>query len=120
MRVANINILSAVNTGSATGSKIDVNQVVSASFTVVNGDATAAGTVKIQCSNEIVTNDDRAIFVPSAGSWVDIPNASSTIASGVGNAIVIPNMCFSYIRAVFTRSGGGSSTITVNMNALSC
>lgn len=119
MRQAQVIILNAANDVTRTGPKFDVNQAVSASFTIVNGDATAAGTVKIQCSNEVVTNNNRVEFVPSASSWVDIPNATATVTAGVAPAIVIPNMCFSYIRAVFTQSGAGSTTIVVTMNYLS-
>lgn len=111
MRQAIVQILNADNSASATGSAFQVKQAVSASFTVINGDLTAAGTLKLQCSNEYTTG--------TPTEWNDIPNATSSIASGVGSAILVPNMCFAYIRAVYTRSGGGSSTIRVNMNYLS-
>jgi hypothetical protein len=117
MRNSQVQIMSDVNTGNITGAAQDVNQIVSASFCIVNGDATAAGTVKLQCSNDIVSNHSRVNFTPT--NWCDIPNATSTVAAGVGPAIVIPNMCFSYIRAVYTRSSGGSTTMQVNMNTLS-
>jgi len=113
MRQALVQILNAANTASATGSSFDVNQAVSASFVPVCGDATAAGTLKLQCSADIIPTN----VTPT--NWVDIPNATSAIASGTGPAIVIGNMCFKYIRAVYTRTSGGSTTITVNMNYLS-
>lgn len=119
MRQAIVQILNSANTATVTGNAFDVNQAVSASFTIVNGDITATGTVKIQVSNELVNNYDRSTFVPSNASFVDIPNATATVTAGVAPAIVIPNMCFSYIRAVYTRTSGGSTTITVNMNYIS-
>lgn len=118
MRNAQVLILSGADTGSITGSAIDVGQVVSASFMPVFGDATAEGTVKLQASNDLVANNNRATFVPT--NWADIPSATSVIASGVGSAIVVNSMCFSYIRAVYTRSSGGSTTGTLLMNSLSC
>jgi hypothetical protein len=118
MRNAQVQILNAADTASVNGSAFDVNQAVSASFQIVCGDATAAGTVKLQVSNDIVSNGgDRKNFTPT--NWSDIPNATSAVSSGVGPAIVIGNMCFSYIRAVYTRTSGGSTTIIVNMNYLS-
>jgi len=117
MRNAQVLVLSGADTGNVTGTAFDVNQIVSASFTSVCGDATAAGTVKLQVSNDLVSNGTRNNFTPT--NWSDIPNATSTIASGVGPAIVIGNMCFSYIRAVYTRTSGGSTTIQVLMNSLS-
>lgn len=102
---------------SSIGNIIDVNQIVSASFVPVFGDVTAAGTIKLQVSNDIPTTY-RQLFVPT--NWADIPNATSTISSGVGPAIVIGNMAFSYIRAVYTKTSGGSTTIQVYANVLSC
>lgn len=118
MRQTQVIILSALATANRVGDKQDVNQAVSASFQVLNNaDLTIAGTVKIQVSNQICQpQTDRFNFVPT--EWSDIPNATTTIAAGVGPAIVIPNMCMSYIRVVFTRTGG-AGTIDVVMNYLS-
>lgn len=117
MKSAQKTILNNVNTASATSSAVDVNQAVSASFVPTMGDITAAGTVKIQCSNDNPPARYTGTFVPT--NWADVPNATSTIALGVGPAIVIPNMCFSYIRAVYTRTSGGSSTVVINMTVIS-
>lgn len=117
MRNAQVNIMSAADNVTQTGSAFDVGQAVSASFVPSFGDATAAGTVKIQCSNDGSNARYTDTFVPT--NWADIPNATSTVVAGVGPAIVIPNMCFSYIRAVYTRTSGGSTTININMNVLS-
>lgn len=117
MRNTNAIILSADNTASSNGSAIDANQMVSASFQVVNGDVSAAGTVKIQMSNDLDSNGNMSPFVPT--NWTDIASASIAVASGVAaNPIVISQMCFRWIRAVYTRTSGGSSTISVKMNAL--
>jgi hypothetical protein len=116
MKNSQVTILSAVDTASATGLAIDVNQVVSASFQIVCGDATAAGTVKLQMSNDLPVGA-RNQFVPL--NWVDVPSATTTVALGAAPPIVIAAMAFSYIRAVFTRTSGGSTTIVVNMNTLS-
>lgn len=125
MRNNQYQILNAVDTASQTSAAVDVGQAVSLSFCPIFGDATAAGTVKIQCSNDnpSITGyrqgaaDGSKPFVPT--NWSDVPSATSTIASGVGPAIVIPNACFSYIRVVYTRASGGSTTVIVNMNILS-
>lgn len=118
MRPLNCNVLSAVDTGSATGGKIDSNQLVSASFAAVFGDATAAGTVKIQASNDICTDGYQpATFTPT--NWIDIPSATATISSGGSALILLTNLSYRWMRVVYTRSGGGSTTINVNMFALS-
>jgi len=117
MRNSQVKILSAGDTSSQTGSSYFTGQLVSASFAPVFGDVTAAGTLKIQCSNDVPVGAPQS-FIPT--NWSDIPNATSTIVAGVGPAIVIPNMCFGWIRAVYTRASGGSSTVVVNMNQLGC
>lgn len=118
MRNFNGNILSGDDSGSVTGGKIDTNQTVSASWLGYFGDATAAGTLKIQFSNDPCAFGNLAVdFTPT--NWADIPNASVSVSSGASVAIVIANMCFRWIRAVYTRSGGGSTTVNVLMNSLS-
>lgn len=112
MRQAISQVLSGSAAGSITGLAFDVNQAVSASFCPATADATAAGTFKIQCSSDIITNGS------APTNWCDIPNATSVMVAGVAPAIVIGNMCFKYIRVVFTRTAG-ASTVTVNMNYLS-
>lgn len=113
MRQAIAQVLSGSAVGNITGLAFDVNQAVSASFCPATGDATAAGTFKIQCSNDIITVKGQA-----PANWCDIPNATSVMVAGVAPAIVIGNMCFKFIRVVFTRTAG-ASTVTVNMNYLS-
>ena len=112
-------IASGAATGNVTGSAINVGQLVSASFQIVTGDAAVAGTVKIQMSNDNPNSSGHGItssFVPT--NWSDIPNATSTVTAGVGAPIVISNMAFAFIRAVFTRSAG-TTAMAVNMNGLS-
>lgn len=118
MRNTNCQILSGANTGSVNGSQIDANQLVSASFHAFQGDGTAAGTVKIQASNDVCAYGNLAAdFVVT--NWVDIPSATASVASGGPVLITIAQMSYRWIRAVYTRTSGGSSTVVVNMNALS-
>ena len=112
MRDLCISILSASDATSQTGAAVDANQLVSASFQSIFGDSAAAGTVKLQASND-------AVVAPTQPSnWSDIPSATATVTAGVAPLIVIPNMCFRYVRAVFTQTTPGSSNVTVKMNAL--
>ncbi|GAC1502082.1 MAG: hypothetical protein NVS1B10_06690 [Candidatus Saccharimonadales bacterium] len=112
MRDLCITILSASDATSQTGPAIDANQLVSASFQSIFGDVTAAGSVKLQASNDAVV----APALPT--NWSDIPSATATVTAGVCPMIVIPNMTFRYIRAVFTQTTAGTTTVTVKINAL--
>jgi len=115
MRIANIPALSASDATSQTGVAIPADQLVSASFQSVFGDTVAAGTVKIQASNDINPSINSPNFVPT--NWSDIPSATSTVTAGVAPIILIPNIAYQYMRVVFTSSVAGSTTIKVNMNA---
>ena len=118
MRNICCNVLSAVNTASQNGIVVDANQLVSGSFLAYFGDATATGTFKIQASNDPCPfGNTAANFTPT--HWADIPSASVAIAAGASQLILIPNMAFRWVRAVYTRGSGGSTTVNVNMNALS-
>lgn len=112
-------IASGPSSANVTGNAVNVGQLVSASFQIVTADATAAGTVKLQMSNDNPNPSGHGfdpLFVPT--NWSDIASATSTVTAGVGAPIVIPNMAFAFIRAIFTRTGG-TTTISVNMNGLS-
>lgn len=118
MRRVNVNVLSAIDTASANGSQIDANQLIQASFQSIFGDATAAGTIKIQMSNDIANcTAQPGDFVVT--NWSDIPGATATVVTGVVAPISLANMAFRWIRVVFTRTGGGSTTVNVNMLAMS-
>lgn len=118
MRNYPVQMLNAINTISQTGSAVFVGQEVQASFTAVNGDTAAGGTLKIQGSNEAPVGLPPNQYIPSNTSFCDIPNATSTIASGVGPAIVIPSLSFQYIRVIYTSTDAGNSKIIVNATLL--
>ena len=116
MRNSQVTMLSAANTASRTSAALDVNQVVSASFVISQSDATAAGTFKLQACNDLVTQRDTPTPESQLINWVDIPNASVIQTANTKQIIVIPNMCFSFIRAVWTASATSTGTVTVNAN----
>lgn len=108
-------MINAVDTSTQTGPPIYAGQVFAASFTSNFGDTSVAGTIKIQGSNSNSSPGTKnpSIYVPPNSTFNDIPNATSTVVAGVGPAIIIGQCPFQYIRAVFTYTSGGSSTITV-------
>lgn len=119
MRNVNCTVLSAAATASANGVQIDTNQLVSISFHAVFGDAAGAGTIKLQASNDIATSRNMvAIDGFVVTNWVDIPNQSATIVAGAPALLTIGELPYRWMRVVFTRTGG-TTTVRVNMNALS-
>ncbi len=119
MKYLNTIVLSAVDTSSQNGPQIDSNQLISASFQTIFGDATAAGTIKIQASNDPAPTHYTAQSNFTVTNWVDIPSATATITSGASSIITIPQLSYRWLRAVYTRSSGGSTTIIVKMMAVS-
>ena len=117
MRNETVIILSASDASSQSGMQVDTNQILCASFQAVFGDATAVGTVKIQASNDIYNSG----YTPGSfavTNWSDIPSASATITAGGIALIPKTDLCYRWIRAVYTSSSGGSSTVNITMNAL--
>lgn len=102
-----VNVLSGADNASITGNAIEVQENYMASFVPTFGDVSANGTIKIQASNDLTA---------APVNWADIPNATSTVTSGVAPVILLSSMCYVWIRVVYTRSSGGSTTISVNMN----
>jgi hypothetical protein len=119
MRQVNCLILSGADTGNVNGSQIDSNQLINASFQAVFGDSNAAGTIKIQMSNDVAplqySKGNNSTFTVT--NWSDIPNASSTVTAGVAAPITLTGMAFRWIRAVYVRGGSGATTVVVNMFA---
>lgn len=122
MRDINFKSIDAVLTSSnINGDNIDSNQWFSASFQAYFSDNTAAGTFKIQASNDVCPFGnvyDAANFTPT--NWVDVPNATATIASGAASIILIPVCSFRSLRVVFISTNGSSTaTMTVLVDAKS-
>lgn len=116
MKYVNNDVLSALDNTSRTSAKIDASQLCVASFQSVFGDTDAAGTVKIQMSNDVCPVGYLPdTFTPT--TWSDIPSATSAITAGVGAPIKI-DVAYRWLRVVFTSTNPGASTITVNMFAI--
>jgi hypothetical protein len=116
MRNVPVQILNMADTGSKTGLAFETQQIYSASFCPIFGDTSAAGTVKIQGSNDSPVGPI-AQFIPT--NWNDIPNATSLIVAGLGPAIIVQTLNFQFIRAVFTSTNSGNTTIVVNASLYS-
>ena len=118
MKYVNINVMAdADDSMDQNGSQIEASQLYAASFQAYFGDDTAAGTLKVQASN-----DECFVFYQPGNftvtNWTDIPNASASVSSGA--SVLIPTLQLSYrwLRVVYTAGSGGSTTINVNMMAL--
>ena len=102
-------LVSASNTGTVVSAAVDSRfrwgATVQAKFT----DSSAAGTLKIQGSNDPV----------APTNWNDIPNMTASVTSGSTTAT--PNsdvpLCYQFIRVVFV-SSGGAGTVSANLHMI--
>lgn len=102
--------------GEKDSAKVDCQQLFAASFIATFSDAAAAGTLKIQGSNDPCPYSNVAAdFTPT--NWADIPSASVVVASGATSTVQISQICYRWIRAAWTRSAG-AGTFTVYLNAM--
>lgn len=118
MRHVNSIVLNALDTTSQNGNQIDTNQIVAASFQAIFSDNIAAGSVKIQMSNDI-THDSYQPMNFTVINWTDVPNASATVTAGASVVISIPQSCYRWLRAVYTSTTPGTGTVMVQYNGLS-
>lgn len=95
-------------------SAIDSRNIICVSVQVVTT-GTSTGTLKLQFSNDI-TNPSIPPAAPA--NWIDIPSATVTIAAAGAVGIPITNVCYEFIRAVFTHTNAAAGTISVNIKAL--
>lgn len=112
MRRVNVNVLSAGDSLTTNGSTVDSNQLVSASFHAYFGDTNAAGTFKLQASNDTTPEGYDALqsgFAPT--HWVDVPNQTANITSGAGAILTIAQSAYRWIRAVYTSTATGIQTV---------
>lgn len=114
MRNFPVEALNASDAQTQTGEAFFTGQWGQGSFVPTFGDVSATGTVKIQASNyPAPKGTDPSQFQPATDTFSDIPNATSAISSGVGPAIVLSATPYLYMRVVYTRSGGGTTTVVV-------
>lgn len=117
MKNVNAQCLSGADTGNVTGIQLNTNQWMTASFHAYFGDATATGTLKVQISNDPCPYGN---ITPdfTATNWVDLPNATAAVTAGSSAVISVANCAYRWMRLVYTRTSGGSTTVTGNVNAI--
>lgn len=76
---------------------------------------TASGTAKLQYSNDIV---DPSTPPATPTNWNDIPSATVTL-TGTAGAFALPkvDLCYAWVKLVYTHNNGSAGTVTVNLKA---
>lgn len=75
----------------------------------------STGTVKLQFSNDIV-NPSTPPAAPT--HWSDIPSATVSVSAAGVFAIPKTDICYEFVRVVYTHTNGSAGTISVNIKAL--
>jgi hypothetical protein len=110
-------ITSQSDTASFTSGPIRASQWVTATFMAYFSEATAAGTVTLQFSNDNPAPTSPQTFVPT--NWMSVPGTGTATVTAGASVVVYPpvNFVAQYYRIVFTRTGG-AGTFSVAYNAL--
>lgn len=110
MRQENYNIIQLQAGATITTAAIPALNLLycSAQITATSG---AAGTLKLQASN-----DDFPSNTTPPVNFSDIPSASVAVTGAGSFLIPIQNLCYQYVRLVYTNTGAG--TISVVFKAL--
>lgn len=109
MKNFNKNVLSAGDSLNTNGDQIDFGQVVSASFHAYFGDTNAAGTFKLQASNDVCITGNLPNFTVT--NWIDIPNQSATITAGASALLTIAQNGYKWCRCTYTNTATGAQTV---------
>src|SRR5579872_4422788 len=98
-------IASQTSAGTINSDAIPTQNVLSVSAQAVATGGSVAGTAKLQASNDNVTTGSGA--VPT--NWTDI--ASATVSVSAAGTFLIPKteICYQWIRVVYTNSGTGGT-----------
>jgi hypothetical protein len=111
-------LLRADDSTDQTSSKIDANQLVSISVMAIFSDTDAAGSVKLQFSNDPCNAGNVAASAFTPTNWLDVASASVAVVAGAKVALVLPQITYRWLRVVWTQTTPGTGEITVNVNAL--
>ncbi len=102
MRRSNFTYFTGSDHQNQTGAAIDANQLFSMSFEAVFGDVNAAGTFKLQASNDPAS---------APTNWVDLPSQTVNVTSGTSALLTIAQSAYRWIRAKYTSTATGVQTI---------
>lgn len=115
MRNLNKVLIDAVsNNGDKQSVALDTSQIYAISVATTFSDAAAAGTLKIQGSNDVPADQVAPpAYVPT--NWADIPTASASVTAGGTVVIEKFSLCYRWVRVTWTRSAG-AGTFTARIN----
>lgn len=110
MRQENINIIPLQAAGTVTTAAIPALNLLYASVQIAST-GSGAGTLVMQASN-----DEPASPTMPPSNWSSIPSATVTVTGAGAFLIPITNLCYQWVRLVYTNTGTG--TISVVFKAL--
>lgn len=97
------------------GSAILADQLTWVSAQVVTT-GTSTGTLKLQASNDVVTQPSSVSSGTAAPThWFDITSATVSVSAAGTVGIVKTEICYQWIRAVWTETNAAAGTISVNI-----
>lgn len=111
-------VLSVVNDTTTNSAAIDCSDVLQISVQAVST-GTPTATVKIQASNDTPIGKPGQNGVPWVPTnWTDVPSATVSLSAAGSKLIPKTDLCYQFIRIVFTSSSGDTGTTAVNIKTI--
>lgn len=104
---------------SINGSAIDASNLYSVSVQAIATGAMDSSTVKIQVSNDSpIGNQGFSSSVWTPTNWADLTNATVTMTAAGNYLIPKTDLCYQFIRIVYTAVGSPAGTLTVKIKGM--
>lgn len=107
MQVVNKNIIPSQAAATVTTEAVTANQLFACSAQITTTGAGAAGVLKLQASNDNFTSS------VAPANWTDISSATVTVAAPGVMLIPKTDLCYNWIRLVYTNSGTGTVSVVL-------
>lgn len=115
-RCTNVNIISSDASTDQPGVAVEADQIFGASAQAVVTGSSAAGTLFLQGSNQIITNTPANGAPATLTIWSNISTTYQIAIAGAGTYLLpFQTVGYAYIRCNFVHTAGSSGTITVNL-----
>ncbi len=115
MKYSNYSPINAISSVTISSPAVDIQQVIKMSYQIVVGTGSIAGSVQAQVSNDDTLQGSRGVGSPS--NWSNLGASTALSTSGV-TLVPQQDLCYRYLRFVFTDTSSGTGTANLNIQVM--
>lgn len=115
MKYSNYSPINTVAGTTITSTAVDIQQVIKMSYQIVVGTGSIAGSVQAQISNDDTLQGGRGVGTPT--NWSNLGASTALSTSGV-TLVPQQDLCYRYLRFVFTDTSSGTGTANLNVQVM--